>query len=157
MEDESQDWRPPCSPEERRGPTRSRLEVVSKRVEGLDRGRVRRGRPDGRRKAVLGVVHLLEGFLVRGDLDHPQKDVRSSPCFRGSDGKTYFHNANDGPKRLLRHDVHRVVNVDKDLRRDVRAALLGERELGLVDQRLGAGLDGGGNLGADSGSRGDTE
>jgi hypothetical protein len=65
-------------------------------------------------------------------------------------GGSHLHDTDDRAKRLLAHDVHRVVDIDQHLRRDVRRAVLGGRELGLIDQRPGAGLDGVDDLGPDA-------
>lgn len=52
--------------------------------------------------------------------------------------KTNLHDPHHRTKRLLRHDLHRVVDIDEHLRRDVRRPRLRERKVFVGDQGPGA-------------------
>lgn len=52
--------------------------------------------------------------------------------------RTHLHDPDDRPKRFLAHDLHRVVDVDENLRRDVGRAVLCFGEVRFGDESAGA-------------------
>lgn len=58
---------------------------------------------------------------------------------RGS--TTHLHDSKHGTKRLFRHDLHLVRDIDQHLRRDIRRPFLCLGEIRFGDERLGAFRD----------------
>ncbi len=80
-------------------------------------------RPERGRQAVLAVVHQRERFGV----------------------VLHLHDADDRAEGLFAHEVHGMIDIDEDLRREIGAAVVLREEL-RIDQRLGALGNGIGDL-----------
>lgn len=86
---------------------------------------------------------LTCGRRGKRECEPDENDHRNTRAFSRKERKvrrarTHLHDPDDGSESLLRHDLHAMVDVDKDLRRDVGRVDLGEGEEGLFDERLGA-------------------